>query len=103
MRPRLAARVADVRPARGGWLIHEGEQPSFFLLIEGSLEVRKVVHGQERRITELHQGDYFGELPPAAGVAGDREPARSSPRASRSSIRMTSGNFSRHATRSRPS
>jgi thioredoxin reductase (NADPH) len=59
----LAARVADVRLREGDWLIHEGEQPSFFLLIEGSLEVRKVVHGQERRITEFHQGDYFGELP----------------------------------------
>jgi len=59
----LAARVADVRLREGDWLIREGEQPSFFLLIEGSLEVRKVVHGTERRITEYHQGDYFGELP----------------------------------------
>src|SRR4030095_12739663 len=59
----LAARVADVRLREGDWLIHEGEQPSFFLLIEGSLEVRKVVNGQERRITEFRQGDYFGELP----------------------------------------
>jgi thioredoxin reductase (NADPH) len=59
----LAARVADVRLREGDWLIHEGEQPSFFLLIEGSLEVRKVVHGTERRITEFHKGEYFGELP----------------------------------------
>jgi thioredoxin reductase (NADPH) len=59
----LAARVADVRLREGEWLIHEGEQPSFYLLLEGSLEVRKVVHGAERRISEYRQGEYFGELP----------------------------------------
>jgi thioredoxin reductase (NADPH) len=59
----LAARVADVRLREGDWLIQEGEQPSFFLLLEGSLEVRKVVHGVERRITQYSQGEYFGELP----------------------------------------
>jgi thioredoxin reductase (NADPH) len=59
----LAARVADVHLREGDWLIHEGEQPSFFLLIEGALEVRKMVHGVERRITQYAQGEYFGELP----------------------------------------
>jgi thioredoxin reductase (NADPH) len=59
----LAARLADVRLREGDWLIHEGEQPSFFLLIEGSLEVRKMVHGTERRISAFHAGDYFGEVP----------------------------------------
>jgi hypothetical protein len=41
----LAARLADVRLREGDWLIHEGELPSFFMTIEGSLEVRKIVHG----------------------------------------------------------
>ncbi len=59
----LASRVADVRLREGDWLIQEGEQPSFFLLLEGSLEVRKVVHGVERRLTQYNQGEYFGELP----------------------------------------
>jgi thioredoxin reductase (NADPH) len=59
----LAARLADVRLREGDWLLHEGEQPSFFLLIEGSLEVRKVVHGTERRISAYSAGDYFGEVP----------------------------------------
>ena len=77
----LAARVADVRLRKGDWLIQEGEQPSFFLLLEGSLEVRKVVHGVERRITEYNQGDYFGELPlllgsPAIVSLRALEPAR---------------------------
>jgi thioredoxin reductase (NADPH) len=77
----LAARVADVRLREGDWLIHEGEQPSFFLLIEGSLEVRKVVHGQERRVMEYHQGEYFGEVPlllgsPAIASLRALEPSR---------------------------
>ena len=59
----LASRVADVRLRQGDWLIQEGEQPSFFLLLEGSLEVRKAVHGVERRLTQYNQGEYFGELP----------------------------------------
>jgi thioredoxin reductase (NADPH) len=37
----LAARLGDVRLRTGDRLLHEGEQPSFFLVIEGSLEVRK--------------------------------------------------------------
>jgi thioredoxin reductase (NADPH) len=59
----LAARLADVRLNEGDWLIHEGEPPSFFLLIEGSLEVRKMMHGTERRISAYGAGDYFGEVP----------------------------------------
>ena len=59
----LAARVADLRLREGEWLVHEGEQASFWLLLEGSFEVRKVVHGSERRITEYMRGEYFGEVP----------------------------------------
>ena len=72
----LAARVADVRLREGDWLIQEGEQPSFFLLLEGSLEVRKVVHGVERRITQYSPGRVFRRIAAAAGVARHREPAR---------------------------
>jgi thioredoxin reductase (NADPH) len=59
----LASRLADVHLRVGDWLLHEGEQPSFFLLIDGELELRKVVHGAERRINVYRTGDYFGELP----------------------------------------
>src|SRR5260221_7275188 len=77
----LAARVADVHLREGDWLIHEGEQPSFFLLIEGALEVRKVVHGTEQRVMEYKKGDYFGEVPlllgsPAIASLRALEPSR---------------------------
>ena len=77
----LAARMADVRLRTGDWLIHEGEQPSFFMLVAGSLEMRKMVHGSERRINTVHIGDYFGELPlllgaPAMASVRALEPSR---------------------------
>ena len=59
----LAGRLADVHLREGDWLIHEGEQPSFFMLLSGVLEVRKIVHGADRRINVYQPGTYFGELP----------------------------------------
>jgi thioredoxin reductase (NADPH) len=65
----LASRLADVRLRTGEWLIHEGEQPSFFMLIEGALEVRKRVHGAERRVDVFRAPSYSGELPLMLGSA----------------------------------
>jgi thioredoxin reductase (NADPH) len=59
----LAARGADIRLRPGDWLIHEGEQPSFFGLLEGRIEVRKAFHGTDRLLTVYEPGSYFGELP----------------------------------------
>jgi len=77
----LAARMADVRLRTGDWLIHEGEQPAFFMLVEGSLEVRKMLHGSDRRINVYRAGEYFGELPlllgsPAIASLRALEPSR---------------------------
>lgn len=58
----LTARLADVHLRAGDWLLHEGEQPSFFMVIAGMLEVRKVVHGAERRVDVCRPGNYFGEF-----------------------------------------
>jgi thioredoxin reductase (NADPH) len=54
--------MADVRLRAGEWLLHEGEQPSFFMVLGGALEVRKNVHGAERRVDVRRPGTYFGEL-----------------------------------------
>jgi len=34
----LTARLADIHLRAGDWLLHEGEQPSFFMLIDGSIQ-----------------------------------------------------------------
>ncbi len=77
----VASRLADVHLRAGEWLIHEGEQPSFFLLLEGTLELFKVVHGVERRLDEYGVGVYFGEVPlllgsPAIASLRAKEPSR---------------------------
>jgi thioredoxin reductase (NADPH) len=59
----LAERGADIRLRAGDWLIHEGEQPSFFALLEGRIEVRKAFHGTDRLLTVYEPGSYFGEVP----------------------------------------
>ena len=76
----VASRLADIHLRAGDWLIHEGEQPSFFLLLEGSLELFKMVHGIERRLDEYGPGVYFGEVPlllgsPAIASLRAKEPA----------------------------
>jgi thioredoxin reductase (NADPH) len=77
----LASRLGDVRLRAGDWLVHEGEQPSFFLLVEGGLELYKVVHGVERKLDDYGPGAYFGEVPlllgsPAIASLRAKEPTR---------------------------
>ena len=77
----VASRLADVHLRTGEWLLHEGEQPSFFLLMAGSLELFKVVHGVERKLDEYGAGVYFGEVPlllgsPAIASLRAKEPTR---------------------------
>jgi thioredoxin reductase (NADPH) len=77
----LAARLADIRLHTGEWLVQEGEQPSFFMVVNGSLDVRKIVHGNDRQINVYRPGDYFGELPlllgaPAIASVRALEPSR---------------------------
>jgi thioredoxin reductase (NADPH) len=64
----LAARGADIRLREGDSLIDEGELPSFFVLLEGRVEVRKSMHGVDRLLTTYGVGDYFGELPLLLGA-----------------------------------
>jgi thioredoxin reductase (NADPH) len=77
----VASRLADIHLRAGDWLIHEGEQPSFFMLMEGSLELSKIVHGIERPLDEYGPGVYFGEVPlllgsPAIASLRAKEPTR---------------------------
>ena len=67
-RERLAAKAADVRLQPGEWLIREGEQPYFFVLLEGSMELTKEVFGRSRHLTEYKVGEFFGEVPLIMGA-----------------------------------
>lgn len=65
---RIAARAADLRLRAGDWAAREGESGAFFVLLEGSIEITKVVAGRQRQLAVRGPGDYFGEVPLLLGA-----------------------------------
>jgi thioredoxin reductase (NADPH) len=62
-RERIAQTSADLRVQKGEWLIREGEVPSFFVLLEGALEVEKEYGGESQVRGRYQPGDFYGETP----------------------------------------
>ncbi|HUA09969.1 MAG TPA: FAD-dependent oxidoreductase [Candidatus Acidoferrales bacterium] len=55
---------ADIRLLPGEYVSHEGDTTrALFVLVEGALDVLKVVENEERTISTRAPGDSFGELP----------------------------------------
>src|SRR6266536_1801974 len=80
-RASLAARAADLRLRKDEWLLVEGQTPGFYGLLEGHIDVLKVLGGREHRLTTYGPGDYFGEVPlllgsPAIANLRATEPCR---------------------------
>jgi thioredoxin reductase (NADPH) len=80
-RASLAARAADVRVDTDEYLLIEGQTPAFFGLIEGRIDVFKVMGGRDQRMISFGPGDYFGEVPlllgaPALASLKATEPSR---------------------------
>jgi thioredoxin reductase (NADPH) len=67
-RASLASRAADVRLQAGDYLLREGQQPAFFGLLEGRMDVWKVMGGRDQRIKTYGPGEYFGEVPLLLGA-----------------------------------
>ncbi|MEP2119614.1 cyclic nucleotide-binding domain-containing protein, partial [Bauldia litoralis] len=59
----LAQVAADIRLGDGEYVVHEGEEPSFLLVLSGKLDVMKLVDGIERKIGERAAGKMHGEIP----------------------------------------
>ena len=68
-RQRLARRAADILLEPGEWLTREGEEPRFFVILEGELEVLKDIVGQRRSLGQTGAGDFSGEIPIFMGTA----------------------------------
>ncbi|MGH7511653.1 MAG: FAD-dependent oxidoreductase [Gemmatimonadales bacterium] len=80
-RASLAARAADLHLRKDEWLLVEGQTPGFYGLLEGHIDVLKVLGGREHRLTTYGPGDYFGEVPlllgsPAIANLRATEPCR---------------------------
>jgi thioredoxin reductase (NADPH) len=68
-RERLSRVCADIRLAAGEYAVHEGEDRALFTVLEGRIEVVKVVDGIERVLGERLPGTIFGEVPITLGTA----------------------------------
>jgi thioredoxin reductase (NADPH) len=78
---RFARSAADIHLNTGDWLIREGEQPWFYLCIEGSFDVLKFITGKEQVVNRYSAGEFGGETPLLLGSAAiaslrAREPSR---------------------------
>src|ERR1700712_4948665 len=62
-RDTIAANAADLRLRADEWVIHEGESPAFYVVVEGTLKVFKDVGGLDQQINSYTPGDFFGEVP----------------------------------------
>ena len=56
----------------GDWVIREGEDPRFFVVLEGLLQVVKDIVGQRRELEQLQAGEFFGEIPILLGTGKSR-------------------------------
>jgi len=65
----VAHHAADIVLEPGEYLVHEGETPSFFVVIDGRLEITKRVGTIERVLGTRERGDTFGEVPLVLGSA----------------------------------
>jgi len=68
-RQRLARKAADIRLVPGDWLAREGEEPRFFVILEGELQVLKNIVGQYRELGQSKAGEFSGETPIFMGTA----------------------------------
>jgi thioredoxin reductase (NADPH) len=68
-RHRFAQKAADIRVEAGDWVIREGEDPRFFVLLEGVLQTVKDIVGQRRELDQVKPGAFFGEIPILLGTA----------------------------------
>jgi len=67
-RERLARAAADLALAVGEYAAHEGDGRALFALLEGHVEVVKLVDGIPRLVGERHPGELIGEVPITLGT-----------------------------------
>ena len=68
-RERLSRVAADISLVPGEWAVPEGGDQALFAVLEGHLEVVKLIDGIERPIGERNPGEICGEIPITLGTA----------------------------------
>jgi thioredoxin reductase (NADPH) len=67
-RERLSRTSADISLAAGEYAVNEGDERALFVVLEGGIEVVKLVDGIERVLGERPPGTIFGEVPITLGM-----------------------------------
>jgi thioredoxin reductase (NADPH) len=67
-RERLSRTSADISLAAGEYAVHEGDERALFVVLEGKIEIVKLVDGVERVLGERLPGMIFGEVPITLGA-----------------------------------
>jgi thioredoxin reductase (NADPH) len=65
----IATRAADVHARAGEYLAQEGEEPYFYVVLDGTLNVTKRVGAGEIVLATRQRGEYFGETPALLGAS----------------------------------
>jgi len=60
--------AADIHLNAGEYAVYEGEPAALFVVVEGAIEVIKLVDGVERKIGARLPGNLFGEIPLVFGA-----------------------------------
>src|SRR2546422_8792993 len=68
-RERLSRTSADISLAAGEYAVHEGGERALFVVLEGRIEVVKVVDGIDRVLGERLPLAVFGEVPIVLGTS----------------------------------
>lgn len=68
-RKRLARLAAYILLEPNEWLFHEGEEPNFYIFLEGELEAVKEILGHHQVVGRSHAGEFSGETPIFVGTA----------------------------------
>jgi thioredoxin reductase (NADPH) len=62
-RQKIAETAAELSVPSGEWIVREGETPSFFVLLNGSLICEKDYGGTNKVSAPYVPGDFYGEIP----------------------------------------
>ena len=67
-RAEIARKAADLHVLAGEYLVHEGDEAAFFVILHGEMQVTKRVGPAEVVLAERGRGDFFGESPVLLGA-----------------------------------
>jgi thioredoxin reductase (NADPH) len=65
---RLSRVSADIHLVAGEYAVNEGDERALFAVLDGHIEVVKIIEGVDRVLGHRHPGDIFGEVPLTLGM-----------------------------------